>query len=108
VPAEMLEAAELDGAGGWPRFRLLVVPMIRPVLVVVALLQVIWDLRVFTQIYVLQRAGAPTRETHLLGTYIYSLSKEFSMAGAMATIMLVLTLALTVVYIRRMLREEDA
>jgi N,N'-diacetylchitobiose transport system permease protein len=108
VPAETLEAAELDGADGWQRFRLLVVPMIRPVLVVVALLQVIWDLRVFTQIYVLQRAGAPTRETHLLGTFIYSLSKEFSMAGAMATIMLVLTFALTVFYIRRMLREEDA
>ena len=108
VPAETLEAAELDGASGWQRFRLLVVPMIRPVLVVVALLQVIWDLRVFTQIHVLQRAGAPTRDTHLLGTFIYSLSKEFSMAGAMATIMLVLTFALTVVYIRRMLRDEDA
>ncbi len=107
VPAECEEAAELDGANGWQRFRYLAVPLIRPVLFVVALLQVIWDLRVFTQIYVLQRAGAPTRETHLLGTYIYSLSKEFSMAGAMATIMLLITLALTGFYIRRMLREEE-
>jgi N,N'-diacetylchitobiose transport system permease protein len=107
VPAEVEEAAELDGANGWQRFRYLAVPLIRPVLFVVALLQVIWDLRVFTQIYVLQRAGAPTRETHLLGTYIYSLSKEFSMAGAMATIMLLITLALTGFYIRRMLREEE-
>ena len=108
VPAEAVEAAQLDGANAWQRFWLLVVPMVRPVLVVVALLQVIWDLRVFTQIYVLQRAGAPTRETHLLGTYIYSLSKEFSMAGAMATIMLVITLALTAPYLLRMLREEEA
>jgi N,N'-diacetylchitobiose transport system permease protein len=107
VPTEVEEAAELDGANGWQRFWLLAVPLIRPVLFVVALLQVIWDLRVFTQIYVLQRAGAPTRETHLLGTYIYSLSKEFSMAGAMATIMLLITLALTGFYIRRMLREEE-
>ncbi len=107
VPAECEEAAELEGANGWQRFRYLAVPLIRPVLFVVALLQVIWDLRVFTQIYVLQRAGAPTRETHLLGTYIYSLSKEFSMAGAMATIMLLITLALTGFYIRRMLREEE-
>jgi N,N'-diacetylchitobiose transport system permease protein len=107
VPEETMEAAELDGAGGWQRFWLITVPMVKPVLFVVALLQVIWDLRVFTQIYVLQRAGAPTRETHLLGTYIYSLAKEFSMAGAMATIMLVLTLALTGFYIRRMLREEE-
>ncbi|MCZ2803629.1 sugar ABC transporter permease [Modestobacter sp. VKM Ac-2983] len=108
VPEECLEAAQLDGASSWQRLWRLALPMIKPVLFVVALLQVIWDLRVFTQIHVLQRAGAPTRETHLLGTYIYSLSKEFSMAGAMATIMLVITLLLTTAYIRRMLREEEA
>ncbi|WP_336922242.1 carbohydrate ABC transporter permease [Aquipuribacter sp. SD81] len=108
VPQETREAAQLDGASAWQRLRLVTVPMIRPVLYVVLLLQVIWDLRVFTQIYVLQRAGAPTRETHLLGTYIYSLAKDFSTAGAMATIMLVLTLVLTAAYVRRMLREEDA
>ncbi|WP_425560243.1 carbohydrate ABC transporter permease, partial [Kineococcus glutinatus] len=107
VPEEVTEAAQLDGAGGWQRFRFLVVPMVAPVLSVVALLQVIWDLRVFTQIHVLQRAGAPTRETHLLGTYIYSLAKEFSTAGAMATIMLVLTVALSALYIRRTFREEE-
>jgi N,N'-diacetylchitobiose transport system permease protein len=107
VPSETLEAAQLDGASGWKRFWLIVVPMIKPVLSLIALLQVIWDLRVFTQIFVLQRAGGPTRETHLLGTYIFSLAKEFSMAGAMATIMLVLTLAVTALYIRRMLNQEE-
>ncbi len=107
VPAETMEAAQLDGADAWARFWRITVPVVRPVLMIVLLLQIIWDLRVFTQIYVLQRAGAPTRETHLLGTYIYSLAKEFSMAGAMATIMLVLTLALTATYIRRMVREEE-
>jgi N,N'-diacetylchitobiose transport system permease protein len=107
VPEDAMEAAQLDGANAWQRLWLLAIPMVKPVLFVVALLQVIWDLRVFTQIYVLQRAGAPTRETHLLGTYIYSLAKEFSMAGAMATIMLVITLGLTVFYIRRMLRQEE-
>ncbi|MGY1813923.1 carbohydrate ABC transporter permease [Blastococcus sp. SYSU D00820] len=108
VPAECVEAAQIDGANAWQRFRHLALPLVKPVLFVVGLLQVIWDLKVFTQIYVLQRAGAPTRDTHLLGTYIYSLSREFSMAGAMATVMLLLTLGLTGFYIRRMLREEDA
>lgn len=107
VPEETMEAAQLDGASGSQRFWLITIPMVRPVLFVVGLLQVIWDLRVFTQISVLQKAGAPTRDTHLLGTYIYSLAKEFSMAGAMATIMLVLTLLLTAAYIRRMLAQEE-
>ncbi len=107
VPAETLEAAQLDGAGTRQRLWHITAPMIRPVLSVVLLLQVIWDLKVFTQIYVLQRAGAPTRDTNLLGTLIYSYADEFSLAGALATIVLVITLALTGAYIRRMLREEE-
>ncbi|RHA44581.1 carbohydrate ABC transporter permease [Cellulomonas rhizosphaerae] len=107
VPAETMEAAQLDGASARQRFWGITIPMIRPVLSIVLLLQVIWDLKVFTQIYVLQRAGAPTRDTNLLGTLIYSYSKEFGMAGALATIMLVLTLALTGFYIRQMLKEDE-
>jgi N,N'-diacetylchitobiose transport system permease protein len=107
VPAETMEAAQLDGASGRQRFWLVTIPMVKPVLLVVALLQVIWDFKVFTQIYVLQRAGAPTRETNLLGTLIYSYADEFSLAGALATIMLVITLALTGFYIRQMLKEDE-
>jgi len=107
VPEETMEAAQLDGASSRQRFWNITMPMIRPVLSIVLLLQVIWDLKVFTQIYVLQRAGAPTRETNLLGTLIYSYADEFSRAGALATIMLVITLALTGFYIRQMLKEDE-
>ena len=51
------EAAQIDGATGWQRFRAITVPMIKPVLMIVGLLQIIWDLRVFTQIFVLQDVG---------------------------------------------------
>jgi N,N'-diacetylchitobiose transport system permease protein len=107
VPNETMEAAQLDGASPRQRFWNITIPMIRPVLTIVLLLQIIWDLKVFTQIYTLQRAGAPTRETNLLGTLIYSMSKDFGQAGALATIMLVITLALTGFYIRKMLKEDE-
>ena len=107
VPEETMEAAQLDGASARQRFWNITMPMVRPVLSIVLLLQVIWDFKVFTQIYVLQRAGAPTRETNLLGTLIYSYADEFSRAGALATIMLVITLALTGFYIRKMLKEDE-
>ncbi|GCD21324.1 MULTISPECIES: carbohydrate ABC transporter permease [Cellulomonas] len=107
VPEETMEAAQLDGASARQRFWSITIPIMRPVLSIVLLLQVIWDLKVFTQIYVLQRAGAPTRDTNLLGTLIYSYSDEFSKAGALATIMLVITLALTGFYIRQMLKEDE-
>ncbi|MBO3103377.1 carbohydrate ABC transporter permease [Cellulomonas fengjieae] len=107
VPEETMEAAQLDGASARQRFWNITIPMVRPVLSIVLLLQVIWDFKVFTQIYVLQRAGAPTRDTNLLGTLIYSYASKFSVAGALATIMLVITLALTGFYIRQMLKEDE-
>lgn len=111
VPADLVEAAELDGAGSWQRLRYVVLPAIRPVLLVVTLLEVIWGLRVFTQVFVLQQAGGVTRDTNLLGTYIYRLGiggGEFGTAAAVAMFMLALTIVMTAPYVRRMLREEDA
>jgi N,N'-diacetylchitobiose transport system permease protein len=109
VPEELIEAAEMDGAGPGHRFGAVILPAVRPVLLVVLLLQVIWDLRVFTQIYVLQKAGGVTRDTNLLGTYIYRLgigSGDFGTAAAVAIFMLVLTVVLTAPYVRLMLRQE--
>ncbi len=110
VPEELLEAAEIDGAGPWQRGTAVILPTVRPVLLVVALLQVIWDLRVFTQIYVLQQAGGTTRDTNLLGTYIYRLGiggSQFGVASAVAIFMLALTVVLTAPYIRMMLKQEE-
>jgi N,N'-diacetylchitobiose transport system permease protein len=110
VSEDLLEAAEIDGAGPAQRLRSVVLPSIRPVLLVVGLLQVIWDLRVFTQIYVLQQAGGRTRDTNLLGTYIYRLGiggGDFGMAAAVAIFMLVLTVLLTAPYVWAMLRQEE-
>ena len=109
VPEELVEAAEIDGASGRQRLRHIVLPSIRPVLLVVGLLQVIWDLRVFTQIYILQKAGGNTHDTNLLGTYIYRLGiggGQFGMAAAVAIFMLVLTVILTAPYVRAMLKQE--
>jgi N,N'-diacetylchitobiose transport system permease protein len=111
VPEELLEAAAVDGAGPQARLRHIIVPVIRPVLLVVGLLQVIWDLRVFTQIYVLQQAGGVTRDTNLLGTYIYRSGigeGRFGTAAAVAVFMLALTVVLTSPYVVRMLREEES
>jgi N,N'-diacetylchitobiose transport system permease protein len=109
VSEDMEEAAEIDGAGPFQRLRHIVLPIIRPVLLVVGLLQIIWDLRVFTQIYILQEAGGTTRDTNLLGTYIYRLGiggGKFGMAAAVAVFMLVLTVILTAPYVRSMLKQE--
>jgi N,N'-diacetylchitobiose transport system permease protein len=111
VSTDAIEAAQIDGATAWQRFWYVIVPTIRPVLLIVGLLQVIWDLRVFTQIFVLQGAGGVARDTNLMGTYVYRLGiaeGQFGMASAVAMFMLALTVLLTYGYIRGMLRQEDA
>ena len=110
VPTDVLEAAQIDGATGWQRFRAITVPMIKPVLMIVGLLQIIWDLRVFTQIFVLQDAGGVARDTNLIGTYIYRLGigeGQFGLAAAAAWFILALTVAVSFFYVRVLLREEQ-
>lgn len=109
LPEELEEAAEIDGATAWQRLTSIILPTVRPVLLVVALLQVIWDLRVFTQVYILQEAGGSARGTNLLGTYIYRLGiggGDFGTSAAVAVFMLALTVVLTAPYVRAMLRQE--
>jgi len=107
---EVLEAAEIDGAGGWKRLRHIILPLVAPVISIVLLLQLIWDLRVFTQIKLLQDAGGVANETHLLGTFIYQLGTgagDFGMASAVSIVMLLLTVAISWYYVRSLMKEES-
>ena len=110
VSDEVLEAAQLDGASSAQRFFLVVVPTIRPILAIVTILQVIWDLRVFTQIYALQSIGGLAEQTNTLGVYIYRVSLgsgDFGVGGAISVIVVILLVALSIFYVRRSIREES-
>jgi len=109
VPDEVLEAAQMDGASPWQRLRHIIVPLIMPVLGIVLLLQLIWDLRVFTQIKMLQDRGSIASQTDVLGTYIFQMgvgSSDFAMASAMSIFVLLLTIALSWFYVRSLLKED--
>ncbi len=109
VPGEVLEAAQMDGATPWQRLRYIIIPVIKPVLGIVMLLQIIWDLRVFTQIKLLQDRGSIASQTDVLGTYIYQLgvgSSDFAMASAMSIFVLLLTVALSWAYVRNLVKED--
>jgi len=111
VSDEVLEAAQLDGASGWKRFWFIIAPMIRPVIAIVLLLQLIWDLRVFTQVKMLQDAGSASGDYDLLGTYVYKLgtsAQDFGMASAVSILVLAITIALSWFYIRSLLKEDEA
>ncbi|MBB2975658.1 N,N'-diacetylchitobiose transport system permease protein [Microbacterium endophyticum] len=109
VPDEVLEAASLDGAGPAQRFRLVTLPYIRSILIVLLILQVIWDLRVFAQIYALQTIGGVRADTNTIGVYIYSVSMasgDLGAGGAISVILVVIMLLIAAYYIRSMLKED--
>ena len=111
VSEEVLEAARLDGARPSQILRHILLPLVRPVLAIVLLLQIIWDLRVFAQIRLLQDAGAPISETNLLGNFIYELgigSQDFSGAAAVSIFVLLLTVLLAAPYVRSLMKEDAA
>lgn len=111
ISDEVMEAAQIDGAGAWQRFRRIIMPMIRPVLSIVLLLQLIWDLRVFAQITLLKDAGSKSGEFDLLGTYIYKLgvaSNDFGVASAVSIVVLLITLAISWAYVRELIKEDEA
>jgi N,N'-diacetylchitobiose transport system permease protein len=109
VPGEVMEAAALDGAGAWQRFRLITMPYLRTILFVLLILQIIWDLRVFAQIYALQTVGGVRAETNTIGVYIYSVSMasgDLGAGGAISVILVVIMLLVSGAYIRSMLKQE--
>jgi N,N'-diacetylchitobiose transport system permease protein len=109
VSDEVLEAARIDGAGPARILWNITLPLIRPVLSIVLLLQIIWDLRVFAQIRLLQDSGAPVSETNLLGNFIFELGigrQDFAGAAAVSIFVLALTVLLSWPYVRNLLKED--
>lgn len=109
VSGEVLEASQLDGAGAMQRFRFIVFPVLKPVIAIVLLLNLIWDLRVFAQITLLQDAGPKSTDYDLLGTYIYKTGVaglDFGAGAAMSIFVLALTIALSWFYVRGLVKEE--
>ena len=110
IDGEILEAAQLDGATGWQRFRHIIVPGIAPVLMLVGLLQIIWDIRVFTQISVLQDSGGVSADTNVLGTYVYQIGLgqgDYGAGSAVAMIMLLITLIISWGYVRSLVKQGN-
>ncbi|WP_239013824.1 carbohydrate ABC transporter permease [Streptomyces sioyaensis] len=109
IPGELYEAAEMDGASAWQRFRHITVPGLRAVSSTVILLSTIWTFNMFPVIFLLTRGG-PGDATEILVTYAYRLSfvdspRNFSESAAWGVLILVLLSAVAVVY-RRALRKQ--
>lgn len=109
IPDELYEAASIDGAGAWQKFRHVTLPLVRPALLLALLFRSIDALRVFDLVFVMTEGG-PADATNVLQFYGYKKSFAEGMIGygsAIAVAVFMLSLVLSLAYLS-LLRESRA
>ena len=107
VPREVLEAAQMDGANAFQRFRLVTLRLIMPAVMIAVLFRYIFAIRTFAEVWLLTEGG-PARLSEVLAIYLYRETfkyHEFGMASATGWVMLMMSLLIAVPYLRRMFKE---
>ena len=110
IPPELYEAAKVDGAGAWRRFRHVTLPQTRNVLFVIVLLRSIFMFTKFDTVWLMAGEGGVSRYVRTLPVYAYARSFTYLQAGmgaALAVLMFLMLLAGTLVYFR-VFRDEEA
>lgn len=109
ISGEVREAAKVDGAGPWQTVRLIILPMLKPLILVLVVISTIWDFKVFDQIFVMT-GGGPARTTEVLAIATWReafTQHDFGLASALAMAMFVILAAITLVYLRLIRDDED-
>lgn len=110
LPSEPFEAAAIDGASDWQVFRYITLPLLAPVLLVVATIRTIDALREFDLIYTLT-GGGPGGSTRVFALELYYTAYErgdFGMSSAQAILLVLLIMVFTVRLVRRLARPNAA
>lgn len=103
LPAEPYEAAVVDGAGAWQRFRLITLPLLRPAVLVAVVIRTLTALRIFDTVMIMT-GGGPGSSSEVLSFYGYRLafqSYEMGLAGTVGVLTMGLALLFTLFYIKR-------
>lgn len=110
IPTEVLEAARLDGASMPRIFSNIMLPMLRPIVIIVTIQSIIWNFKIFSQIYIMTSGGGIAGQNMVLNVYGYQQAFAASLYGlgsALGVIMTVLLLVITLVYLRLLKRSGE-
>jgi N,N'-diacetylchitobiose transport system permease protein len=110
VPRDLVEAAEVDGARPWRIFLDITLPILRPILLILTSLSIIWDFGVFTQPYLLIGQSKITTGNYLMSIYLFEegyFKSDFGRGAAISILMLLMVAVLSVAYVRKMVRIGD-
>lgn len=103
IPAELYEAAVVDGASRWQRLRRITLPLLRPVLVPAVTLGVIWTFNNFNVIWLVSNGGRPADQVHILVSYVYRAAfnlYRFGYAAALSMVIFGILLLFSIRFIK--------
>ncbi|MFP7696732.1 carbohydrate ABC transporter permease [Trueperella sp. LYQ143] len=108
IPPEINEAAQIDGANNWKRFRHVTLPSLTPIIAAIASLNFIWNFNSFSLVYVLTEGGPGGRTMlPMLFTYIEAFkNRNIGYAAAMGLVLVVIVTILLALYLKLQLRED--
>ena len=109
VPGELLDAAQVDGAGGWQRFRFVTAPMLKPIFLIATCLSTIWDFGIFNQPYVLLNQR-PSSDYYTIAIYSYRESfgvSQYGLGATIAVLMVIVLVVVTFLYVRETLKVAE-
>lgn len=104
IPKDLYEAAELDGANAWHKFRHVTWPQILPVLTPAVLLGTIWTFNSMVVIWLVSQQGRPADQTHIMVTWIYKVAfayYRYSYAAAFSVVIFLILLGFVIFTLRR-------
>ena len=110
VPQELVEAARVDGAGPLRIFRDVTFPVLKPILLILTSLSIIWDFGVFAQPYLLIGSSHIDQTNYLMGVYVFIkgyADHDFGRGAAISLLMLLMVAGMSVFYVRQMIRSSN-
>ena len=103
IPRELYEAARVDGANAWQRFRRITWPLLQPVLIPATVLGSIWTFNNLNVVWLVSNGGEPADSTHILVSYVYKSAFDlyrYSSSAALSMIIFLILLGATIFYLR--------
>lgn len=103
IPRELYEAAELDGVSGLKKIFYITLPLIKPVLLTITMLQTVFSFKVFNIVFTMTKGG-PANSSEVITLYLYQqafLNYKFGVASAASIVLLVICVVVSYFYIRQ-------
>jgi arabinogalactan oligomer/maltooligosaccharide transport system permease protein len=75
------EAAEMEGAGAWQKFRHITMPLLKPIMIPAVILGVIWTFNNFNVVWLVSNGGEPSDSTHILVSWVYKAAFTYFRIG---------------------------